>query len=92
MDNKILPGTIWNEPTTGMEFIWIPGGRFKQGQSISETNMLLKKVGQERFDALYKRELPRHKVIVDGFWMGKYPVTRHQYRIFCQKTGYQTNA
>ncbi len=31
-------------------------------------------------------EMPEHRVCVDGFWMGKYEVTIHEYRIFLKET------
>lgn len=39
-----------------------------------------------------KDEKPVHKACVGDFWMGKYEVTRGQFKIFVQKTGYRTDA
>ncbi|MBN2243715.1 MAG: formylglycine-generating enzyme family protein, partial [Acidobacteria bacterium] len=70
----------WAEPTTGMEFVWIPPGRFLMGQSEIDKEYLLKTVGKEDYEKYYTRELPRHEVqIQQGFWMGKYPVTQGQW-------------
>ncbi|WP_421904140.1 formylglycine-generating enzyme family protein [Maridesulfovibrio sp.] len=60
-------GQIWTEPTTGMEFVWIPAGCFMMGTPDSEK-------GRE------EDEKPRHEVCVDGFWMGRYEVTNKQFR------------
>ncbi|TIH14910.1 formylglycine-generating enzyme family protein [Marinifilum sp. JC120] len=60
-------GQIWTEPTTGMEFVWIPAGCFMMGTPDNEK-------GQEA------DEKPLHEVCVDGFWMGRYEVTNAQYR------------
>lgn len=49
----------------GIEFAYIPGGSFMMGLADRE----------ECFN-----ECPQHKVTVKGFWMGKYEVTREQYR------------
>lgn len=72
-------GEIWTEPTTGMEFVWIPAGCFMMG-SVGEWS-----------DEKYSNEKPLQKVCVDGFWMGKYEVTNAQYRKFMpdhNSTGY----
>jgi len=57
-------GSIWNEPYTGMEFVWVPGGCFQMGN-------------------VYKNgrndELHVHEVCLDGFFLGKYPVTQIQW-------------
>jgi formylglycine-generating enzyme required for sulfatase activity len=63
-------GSIWIEPETGMEFVWVKGGCFEMGC----------------IDAAWQcspNESPVHKVCLDGFWIGKYPVTQKQWlRIF----------
>jgi formylglycine-generating enzyme required for sulfatase activity len=71
---------VWKEPMSGMEFVWVPGGCFMMGQAEAEKQYLIKERGQETYDKFHKRELPRHEVCVDGFWMGKYEVTNRQYR------------
>ena len=60
------PGQTWAEPTTGMEFVWVPGGCFQMGSPPQEAG---------RFD----NEGPVHEVCVDGFWMGKYEITQGQW-------------
>jgi len=60
------PGQTWTEPTTGMEFVWVPGGCFQMGSPPQEAG---------RFD----NEGPVHEVCVDGFWMGKYEITQGQW-------------
>jgi formylglycine-generating enzyme required for sulfatase activity len=37
-------------------------------------------------------EQPVHKVFLDGYWMGKYPVTVGQFKKFVEDTGYVTDA
>ena len=32
-----VAGKVWNEPVTGMEFVWIPKGCFQMGSPISES-------------------------------------------------------
>ena len=61
-----MPGDIYTEPTTGMEFVYVPGGCFQMGSPTSE---------QGRND----NEGPAHEVCLNGFWMGKYEVTQAQW-------------
>jgi len=60
-------GQIWKEPTTGMEFVWVPGGCYEMG------------CGDWTSDC-YRDEKPVHEVCVDGFWMGKTEVTQGQWK------------
>ncbi len=61
------PDTICKEETTGMEFVYVPGGCFQMGCG--------------RFDTeCYDDEKPRHKICLDGFWMGRYEVTQTQWK------------
>ena len=74
------PPKYWTEPVTGMEFVRIPSGRFWMGQTEAEKQALIEEVGQKDYDRWYARELPRHEVTLDGFWLAKTPVTNRQYR------------
>jgi formylglycine-generating enzyme required for sulfatase activity/translation elongation factor P/translation initiation factor 5A len=69
----------WTDPTTNMVFVWIPEGCFQMGSPTSEKDR-----GSD--------EGPVHKVCVDGFWLGKYEVTRGQFRKFITATQYKTDA
>jgi formylglycine-generating enzyme required for sulfatase activity len=86
------PGQVWKEPTTDMEFVWVPGGCYEMGQTENERQELLKAAGDEHYKKYFSDELPRHKICVDGLWMGKHEVTRGQFRRFIDETGYQTDA
>ena len=55
-----------------MEFVHIPGGEFEMGDVF----------GDGRDD-----EKPVHKVQLDSFYLGKYPVTFDQYDAFCEVSG-----
>ena len=70
------PGEIWQEPVTGMAFVWVPGGCFEMGSPTGEA-------GRD------PDEGPVHAVCVDGFWMGRTEVTNAQYRQF--KTNHVIN-
>ncbi|WP_320173548.1 formylglycine-generating enzyme family protein [Maridesulfovibrio sp.] len=56
----------WLEPFTGMEFVWVPAGCFMMGSPELEKGRM-------------EHEGPQRKVCVDGFWMGKYEVTRGEW-------------
>jgi formylglycine-generating enzyme required for sulfatase activity len=61
----------------GPEMVWIPAGRFRMGD-IRGTG--------------YQNEQPVHKVSVERFAMGRYPVTVGEFRRFVEATGYKTEA
>lgn len=73
-------GDLWVESLTGMEFVWIPGGTFQMGSAKGEP-------GRK------EDEGPLHEVELDGFWMGKYPVTWMQWkRVMGDPRGFFTQA
>lgn len=58
---------VWTDPTTGMEFIWVDAGSFMMGSPDSDS------VAEDE-------EKPQHKVTLDGFWLGRYPVTQGEWQ------------
>ena len=60
--------------TCSTEMIYIPGGSFQMGNNGSEPYS-------------YPDELPQHSVYLSGYWIGKYEVTRGEYRAFMKATG-----
>ncbi len=82
----------WTEPLTGMEFVWIPGGCYQMGQTDAEQAELIALLGEEQYRQWFAKERPRHRVCVDGFWMGKYEVTVDEFRKFVRSSGYRTTA
>ena len=54
----------WVEPVTRMEFVYMPGGRFMMGDTFGDGN---------------NNEKPAHEVELDGFYIGKSPVTQGQW-------------
>ena len=56
---------LFLDSITGMEFVFVPGGRFKMGDTFGD--------GLED-------EIPIHEVKLDGFYLGKYPVTQGQWK------------
>lgn len=67
LQSEPAAGTVWKEPTTGMEFVWIPTGDF-----MMASNQEPEFIGEDA------DEQPVHKVHISGFWMGKYEVTQGQ--------------
>jgi formylglycine-generating enzyme required for sulfatase activity len=67
--NTAQAGEIWKEPTTGMEFVYIPGGCYLMGCGIFFSLVVC-----------FSDEQPVHEVCVDGFWLGRYEVTQTQYQ------------
>ena len=60
-------------PSTDYQMVFVPGGEFQMGDLFYEYNQ----------DAL-----PVHKVKVDDFYMGRYPVTYDEYDVFASNYGY----
>jgi formylglycine-generating enzyme required for sulfatase activity len=72
-------GGSFTDPTTGMEFVAVPGGCFQMGSPASEKDR-------------QEDEGPLHEVCVDGFSMAKHEVTVGQWRQFIRESGYRTEA
>jgi formylglycine-generating enzyme len=67
--------TTWTEPTSGIEFVKIGKGCFQMGAAQASRN------NPEQGPAVpMPDEVPRHEVCVDGFWIGKFEVTRAQWQ------------
>ena len=58
-------GDTWRDPVSGFDFVWVPKGCFKMGNTFGG-------VGGEN-------ELPVHDECVNGFWMLKYTITQEQW-------------
>ena len=59
------PGQVWQDPTTGTSYVYVPGGSFLMGSTEAE--------------AVSPREAPQHAVTVDPFWLGQTETTNAQY-------------
>ena len=66
-----------NQKPVSLDLVSIPGGSFMMGTEESEIERLIKNFNWEYF----RREKPQHKVTVQPFLMGKYPVTQSQWRV-----------
>lgn len=98
-ETKEQPGNLSVDLDAGvkMEMVLIPPGEFKMGsgESADETAKFFNKYyGVDYFDAApFKNEHPQHRVrITKPFYMGKYDVTRGQFRRFVADTAYSTHA
>src|SRR5207249_12179939 len=65
--------------------VWIPGGEFSMGASMSGN-------GMEEMPMASNDAGPIHRVRVDGFWMDATPVTNGQFEKFVKATSYVTIA
>ena len=75
----------------GVTFVQIPGGEFTMGSE--ETVADLAKAGIKVPEGIsVDDEGPKHQVQISAFQMGKYELTRGQFRIFVEATGYKTDA
>lgn len=56
----------------GAALVWVPAGEFLRGSPAGQGG------GDER---------PQRKIVLDGYWIYKHPVTLGQYQKFCEATG-----
>ncbi|MEB3190701.1 MAG: caspase family protein [Snowella sp.] len=63
-----------------LEMVKIPAGQFWMGQTEAEKQELIRQVGEESYQKYFVRELPRHQVSLQSFFLGKYPITQAQYQ------------
>jgi formylglycine-generating enzyme required for sulfatase activity len=66
--------------TTHLDLMLIPGGIFQMGQTDAEKTELIRLMSSEDYRKYHVDELPRHKVTVQPFFLGKYAVTQAQWR------------
>ena len=76
----LVAGQEWHDPVSGIDFVWVPPGKFMMGQTEIDKQFLLQVVSQEEYKNWYVNALPRHEVqSTQGFWMSKYEVTQEQW-------------
>ena len=66
-NSEVEPPSEWEEPITGMKFVWVPRGCYEMG------------CGDWSGDC-EEDEKPVHEVCLSGFWIGKYEVTQGQWK------------
>jgi formylglycine-generating enzyme required for sulfatase activity len=69
------------------EMVPVPAGEFLMGTLEADVYATARGHSIER--KYIEREIPRHKVFVQEFEIGKYPVTNFQYQPFVQDTGHE---
>jgi formylglycine-generating enzyme required for sulfatase activity len=67
----------FNGDTSTAGMVMIPAGNFMMGADSKQAS---------------EDEYPKHKVIIDGFWMDQHEVTNNQFSKFVESTGYITTA
>lgn len=74
------PAATWVEPTTKMEFVFVPSGSFMMGSPVGEAT-------EEDEDE------QQHRVTLSkGFYIGKHEITKAEFEKFVYETGYKTEA
>ena len=71
--------TLWREPLTNQEFVWLQTDCFQMGQSSQEKQTLKNDAGELKYRDFYGDETPRHKVCLDGFWLARQEVSQQQW-------------
>ncbi len=71
-------GTTFRDPTTGMEFVAIPGGEYEQGCHANAGEC-------------FESEKPSRSVKLRPFWLGKTTVTRGAFAQFVRDSAYTTD-
>jgi formylglycine-generating enzyme required for sulfatase activity len=79
---QVISNTNYTETINGvpLEMVFVQGGSFMMGAT------------PEQGDDAGSNEKPSHKVSLDSFYIGKYPVTVGQLKQFIDETKYQTDA
>lgn len=73
------------------ELVFVPEGGFIMGSSRQEVNEQIKNnSGVDK--RLFERQLPKHKVCLADYRIGRYPVTNRQFSGFVKEAGYKTAA
>lgn len=73
------------------EMVLIPAGPFWMGTSTGQIQWLASEYEPARKwveKGYFDRERPHHLVMLDEYWIGRYPVTVGQYRAFVEAAGY----
>ena len=74
---ELAPGTVRNNPTDGLKYVWIPPGTFQMGCVPGDKRCV--------YD-----EKPRHTVTISkGFWLGQSEVTAGAYERFAKDTRHE---
>ncbi|MBI4671796.1 MAG: SUMF1/EgtB/PvdO family nonheme iron enzyme [Chloroflexi bacterium] len=72
------------------EMVDVPASEFVMGSTDEDVKKLVEQYG-EGWKDWGKWEIPQHRVKLNGYRIGKYPVTNAQYRRFVEDDGYCVN-
>ena len=61
---------VYTDPVCGMEFVQVPGGVYSMGDTLGEG---------------IENETPVHEVVLDAFYMARFPVTQTQWNKFMEE-------
>lgn len=81
----------------GAEMVLVPAGEFWMGSDADEIGDLVgacKRQGRDEGScrSVFAREQPRHRVVVDAFYVDRFEVTNAQFDRFVTATSYRTTA
>jgi formylglycine-generating enzyme required for sulfatase activity len=72
-------GLAYLEEILGSSLVWVLSGSFLMGSDKDQDSQA------------YDDELPQHEVDLPGYWIGRYPVTVAQFRVFVEESGYEVH-
>jgi formylglycine-generating enzyme required for sulfatase activity len=76
----------------GAEMLLVPAGEFGMGSTAAEVDRACKQGGGIGCENQSKKELPRHRVDLDAFYLDRYEVTNALFERFVTATGHRTTA
>jgi formylglycine-generating enzyme required for sulfatase activity len=83
-ENQFIPLSHIKQCNLCSEMIAVPSGTYSMGATQEEFKRDL-----DKYRYMYLNEIPRHKMNVDQFFLAKFAVTRKQFRIFSEETGFR---
>jgi len=89
-DEPAKPAEI-TEDWHGVTFVQIPAGEFAMGSDEIADELKKEGVRVRKGESIVS-ESPVHRVRISAFHMGKYELTKGQFRVFVEATGYKTDA
>ncbi len=81
----------------GAEMVLVPAGDFWMGSDQAEVTGVVEECKnsggkEDACKAWYERELPRHRVVLDGFYLDRVEVSNALFERFVRATGHRTTA
>ncbi len=86
-----LKDVVYLENTVGMKLVVVPAGEFAMGDALKPEDLAAKWQGAK--PEWFRDAQPQRKVRISrAFAMGAFEVSRGQFRLFVDETGYKTDA